>query len=113
MARPTKVERPTKRSEYSIRFASVSSQRGWTDLCATIRNPLADSWDFLTRTPLMVTPANYPLKGELGTIARDGVTHVRWQHKPTLKGDARIWFYVHEQVVYLEQVHTSHPNATK
>jgi hypothetical protein len=91
----------------------VSSQRGWTDLCATIRNSTTNAWDFLTRTPLMVTPTNYPLKGELGTITRDGIAHTRWQHKPTLKGDARIWFYVQDQVVYLEQVHTTHPNATK
>ena len=90
MARGSKVARPTKRSEYSIEYASSSAQRGWTDLCATIRGPLVDAWDFLTRTPLSVTPTNYPLKG-----------------------DARIWFYVHEQVVYLEEVHTHHPNATK
>ncbi|MFJ8896779.1 hypothetical protein ACIRCZ_19510 [Leifsonia sp. NPDC102414] len=113
MARERKVARPTKRSEYSIEFASVPAQRGWTDLCATIRGPLTDAWDFLTRSPLAVTPTNYPLKGELGKITRDGKTHQRWQHKPTLKGDARIWFYVHEQVVYLEQVHTHHPNTTK
>ena len=113
MAREKKVARPTKRSEYSIEFASVSAQRGWVDLCATARGPLADTWDFLTRTPLTVTPSNYPLRGELGTIDREGMTRKRWQHKPTLKGNARIWFYVHEQVVYLEQVHTHHPNATK
>ena len=113
MARGKKVDRPTKRSEYDIQFASVSAQRGWTDLCATIRGPLADAWDFLTRTPLTVTPTNYPLRGELASVTRDGATYERWQHKPTLKGDARIWFYVLEQVVYLEKVHTHHPNATK
>lgn len=59
------------------------------------------------------TPTNYPLKGELGTITRDGASHQRWQHKPTLKGDARIWFYVEARTVLLEQVHTHHPNATK
>lgn len=78
MAREKKVVRPTKRSEYTIEFATVSAQRGWIDLCATSRNAVADSWDFLT-----------------------------------LKGDARIWFSVHDGTVYLEQVHTHHPNATK
>ena len=39
--------------------------------------------------------------------------HDRWQHKPTAHGDARIWFYVDDGVVYLEQVHTRHPNQTK
>ncbi len=29
------------------------------------------------------------------------------------KGTARIWFYVEGRIVYLEQVHTSHPNETK
>lgn len=113
MAREKKVARPTKRSEYGIEFATRQAQVGWTDLCATIRGPLADAWDFLTRTPLAETPTNYPLKGALGTITRDGAVHQRWQHKPTLKGDARIWFYVDGQVVHLEQVHTHHPNATK
>jgi hypothetical protein len=108
------VSRPTKKSEYTICFASVSAQRGWRDLAATIRGPLADSWDFLTRTPIERTPTNYPLKGEeLGTITRGGKSYVRWQHKPTAQGDARIWFYVDGQEVFLEQVHTKHPNQTK
>ncbi|MFE4195911.1 hypothetical protein ACFRJ9_08595 [Paenarthrobacter sp. NPDC056912] len=108
-----KVERPTKRGEYELRFASTQAQRGWMNLNATIRNPLADAWDFLTRTPEQITPSNYRLRGELGLVNRDGATHERWQHKPTLKGDARIWFYVEGRVVFLEQVHTSHPNETK
>jgi hypothetical protein len=108
-----KVERPTKKSEYEIRFASVQAQRGWSDLRATSRNVLVDAWDFLTRTPLDVTPTNYPLKGELGIVLRGGAEHVRWQLKPSRQGDARIWFYVSGQVVYLERVHTHHPNPTK
>lgn len=107
------VPRPPKKIEYEIRFATTNAKRGWQDLAATIRNPLADAWDFLTRTPLANLPTNYPLKGEYGTIARDGKAHTRWQHKPTLKGTARIWFYVEGRTVYLEQVHTSHPNETK
>lgn len=61
----------------------------------------------------MTTPTNYQLRGELGRLSRDGVTHDRWQHKPTLKGDARIWYYVVGRIVYLEHVHTSHPSETK
>jgi hypothetical protein len=113
VARDKKVARPIKRSEFTIEFASIPAQRGWVALSATIRGPLADAWDFLTRTPLTITPTNYPLKGELATITRDGNAYQRWQHKPTLKGGARIWFYVDEHVVRLEQVHTHHPNATK
>lgn len=114
MPKNAQVPRPTKKSEYTICFASVSAQRGWRDLAATIRGPLADSWDFLTRTPTERTPTNYPLKGEeLGTITRGGKSYVRWQHKPTAQGDARIWFYVDGQKVFLEQVHTKHPNQTK
>jgi hypothetical protein len=113
MAKGEKVERPIKKSEYELRFASVQANRGWTDLKATIRNPLVDTWEFLTRIPQAETPTNYRLRGELGLIRRGGATYERWQHKPTLKGDARIWFYVVEQVVFLEQVHTSHPNETK
>jgi len=113
VARERQVARPIKRSEYTIEFVSVQAQKGWTDLCATVRNPLADAWDFLTRTPTTETPSNYKLKGALETVSREGKSYQRWQHKPTLKGDARIWFYIDGQVVYLEQVHTHHPNQTK
>ena len=74
---------------------------------------MTDAWDFLTRTPQTPTPNNYRLRGELGIVTRAGHTYERWQHKPTLKGNARIWFYVADHVVYLEQVHTHHPNETK
>lgn len=113
MAKDTKVDRPTKKSEYLLRFASTQARKGWHDLVATIRGPLADSWDFLTKTPLEQTPTNYPLQASLATVTRNGRTYQRWQHKPTRKGGARIWFYVDDQVVYLEQVHTTHPNETK
>lgn len=107
------VPRPPKRIEYEIRFATTEAVKGWRDLAATIRNPLAETWDFLTRSPLAKTPTNYPLRGDLGTISRGGTTHERWQHKPTLSGTARIWFFVEGRTVYLEQVHTNHPNETK
>lgn len=113
MAKDELVPRPTKKSEYTLRFATAGAQKGWRDLCATIRNPMADAWDFLTRRPTERTPANYPLKGELASIQRSNVTHERWQHKPTQQGDARIWFYVDGDGVFIEQVHTHHPNATK
>lgn len=103
------IPRPPKRTEYEIRFATANARKGWQDLTATIRNPLVDAWDFLTRTP----PANYPLRGSLGTITRDGKVCERWRHKPTKQGDARIWFYVEGRTAYLEQVHTNHPNETR
>lgn len=107
------VHRPAKKIEYEIRFATAEARKGWRDLVATIRNPMSEAWNFLTRTPLQTTPTNYRLKGELGTVLRSGTAHERWQHKPTAKGTARIWFYVDERTVYLEQIHTSHPNQTK
>ena len=107
------VPRPAKKVEYDIRFASSGAKKGWRDLVATMRNPMADAWDFLTRTPTSTTSTNYRLKGELGIVQRGGRSFERWQHKPTLKGSARIWFYVDGRTVYLEAVHTSHPNETK
>ena len=107
------VPRPPRKVEYEIRFASAAAEKGWQDLVAAIRNSMSEVWDFLTRTPELRTPTNYPLKGELATIRRGGATHERWQHKPTAQGTARIWFYVQGRTVYLEQVHTSHPNETK
>lgn len=107
------VPRPPKKVEYEIRFATSGAQKGWQDLVATIRNQMADAWDVLTRTPDMTTPTNYRMKGESGLVQRGGAAHQRRQHKPTLKGTARIWFYIEGRVVHLEQVHTSHPNETK
>lgn len=80
------VPRPPKKTEYEIRFATTNARRGWQDLVATIRNPMTETWDFLTRTPLSTTPINYPLRGKLGAIQRGGVSYERWQHKPTAKG---------------------------
>lgn len=107
------VPRPAKKIEYEIRFATADSRKGWRDFVATSRNSMSETWDFLTRTPFRTTPTNYRLKGELGTVFRGGTAHERWQHKPTAKGSSRIWYYVEERTVYLEQVHTSHPNETK
>jgi hypothetical protein len=84
------VARPTKKTEYTIRFASVGARKGWRDLVATIRNPMAEAWDFLTRTPTERTPTNYPLRGELEFVRHEGEDHARWQHKPTAQGHARI-----------------------
>lgn len=57
------VHRPPKKTEYEIRFATTNARKGWQDLVATIRNPMSDAWDFLTRTPLTTTPTNYRLQG--------------------------------------------------
>lgn len=108
-----RVERPRRKSEYEIRFGSNAARKGWTDLKATIPNALTTTWEFLTATPLVQTPTNYPLKASLGTVLRGGNSHQRWQHKPTQQGDARIWFYVEDRFVYLERVETNHPNETK
>ena len=45
------VPRPPKRTEYAFRFVTANARKGWQDLAATIRNPLADAWDFLTEVP--------------------------------------------------------------
>ncbi len=105
------VPRPLKKAEYEIRYATREAQKGWRDVLATQRNAVVDAWDFLTRTPTETGPSCYPLKGELGTVTRDGRAHERWQYK--LSGGARIWYFVDDKVVYLEVVHTAHPNQTK
>ena len=82
MAKEGLVPRPAKKSEYELRFATAGAQKGWRDLVATMRNVMADTWDFLTTTPATRTPTNYPLHDKLGTIHRGGKTYERWQHKP-------------------------------
>lgn len=113
MPKESVVPRPPKKSEYVVKYATAQAEKGRRDLVATVRNPMSETWDFLTRTPLTITATNYPLEGSLGVITRGGRTFRRWQHKPTLKGTARVWFYVDGDTVYLEQVHTAHPNETK
>jgi len=53
------VPRPPKRAEYEIRDATTDAAKGWQDLAATIRNPLAEAWDFLTHTPLIKPTTRY------------------------------------------------------
>lgn len=116
MTAPRRVERPTKKVEHEIVFATTQARRGWIDLSATTRNALADAWDFLTRTPLASSPTCHQLKGSLATVTHAGQTHARWQYE--LPGGARLWFYVTGDgktagIVHLIEVHTHHPNATK
>lgn len=113
MARGDRVPRPARKDEYELKFATRQAQVGWQALRATVPNALVDAWEFLTASPLTVAPNNYPLRDALGTVTRAGVAHQRWQHKPTLRGDGRIWFFVVDTTVYIEAVHTRHPNETK
>lgn len=113
MARVGRVERPRRSSEYDIRCGSPAVLRSWNDLVATQRGPMVTVWEFLTQSPTLETPRNYRLKDVLATVNRAGKTHARWQHKPTMSGSARIWFFVDDGVVWLEQIHTHHPNETK
>lgn len=112
MGKEQQVGRPIRKSEYTIVAASAGAQKGWRDLVATQRNLMVEVWEFLTTRPLHHTSTNYPLKGELATVTRNGVEHARWQHKPSRGGSARIWFYVDGQKVYLERVSTNHPKET-
>lgn len=105
------VERPTKSAEYSIRFATRQATDGWRDLVATQNNAVVDAWDELTKNPRSQSPKRHPLRADLQWVTRDGKTHERWQYE--LSGGARIWYYTEARVVYLEQVHTHHPNQTK
>lgn len=112
------VERPYRKSEYRIRFATREAEKGWQDLVATARNAAADTWDFLTKNPAEPSEICYPLRDSLGVVRLDGVDHTRWQYKPT--AGARIWYAVVSPprggepwgLVLLERVTTSHPNET-
>lgn len=111
MAKRSRVERPLKKSEYTLVFGTRQAERGWRDLRATQSTSLADAWDFLTRHPFERSAKNHPLKGDLASIIREGAEHERWQHE--LSGGARIWFYVEDRVVVIIDCHTRHPNETK
>lgn len=111
MAKPSRIERPLKKSEYVLVFGTRQAERGWRDLRATQTTSLVDAWDQLTRDPLARSEKNHPLKGDLAAIVRDGVVHERWQHE--LSGGARLWFYVEGRTVVIIDCHTRHPNETK
>jgi hypothetical protein len=112
------LERPLKRAEFAIRFATRDAEKGWQDLLATARNATVDAWDFLTRTPTEQGAACYHLAGDLSVVRIAGREHDRWQYKPTSGG--RIWYAVvpsakgskEPGVVLLERVVTGHPNET-
>jgi hypothetical protein len=108
-----RVLRPTKKSEYEIVFASNSAQKGWQDLKATRLNDLVEAWEFLTTSPTELSPLNARLRGELGQVQVAGSIFDRWQLKLSSTYGARIWFYVDARTVFIEEVHTRHPNETK
>jgi len=62
MAKQTLVPRPAKKSEYVLKYATNQSEKGCRDLVATIRNPMSETWDFLTRTPLDENPEQLPAR---------------------------------------------------
>ncbi len=57
------VERPTKRTEHRLVFATQQAQKGGRDLRATKLNALADAWGRPTRHPVRNDPTCHPPKG--------------------------------------------------
>jgi hypothetical protein len=108
-----RVERPLRKSEFEIYFDSRSAKQGWIDFVATRRSEAINAWDHLTQSPLAKSLNNYQLKTSLAFVNRDGESHPWWQYKPNSTSDVRIWFFVVGNKVFLEQVHTHHPNQTK
>lgn len=111
------VPRPLKQAEYQIRFATREAEKGWIDLVATVKNALADAWDFLTRTPQAGSEKVHQLRGDLAYTQVQGIEMAQWQYE--LPGGARIWYTVggspdgkHAGIVFLVRVCTSHPNET-
>jgi hypothetical protein len=113
MNRPNQVSRPLRKSEFVIRFDSSNARRGWTALLAVRRNALVDAWEKLTESPATSSVLCYPLVDNRATIVRNGESHQRWQLKLNERDGMRIWYYVVGQTVFIENVFTSHPNATK
>jgi hypothetical protein len=49
------VQRPFKRSEYIIQFGTTNAAKGWKNLVSTKQNAVVDAWDWLTKTPGVLT----------------------------------------------------------
>ena len=43
MPKESLVPRPTRKSEYILKFATKQSEKEWRDLVAAIRNPMSDT----------------------------------------------------------------------
>lgn len=111
--RDKRLNRPLMKSDFEIFLETKSAEKGWQDFVATRRSEAVATWDALTKNPLEVSLKNYRLKSNLGIVRRNGKDHERWQHKPSLTGDVRIWFFVIDKSVFIERIFTSHPNLTK
>lgn len=107
------VLRPKRKTEYEVFFVSKSVEKQWLKLLATRRNQLVDAWETLTKHPFETTPSNYRLKGDLGSITKSGEQFELWQLKLNEREGARIWYFESGGNVFIEEIHTSHPNQTK
>ena len=107
------VPRPARKGEYTIYFASRQAKLGWREIRNSRASSLINIWHYLTEKPHQISPTCYPLKGSLSTIVRHGIAFERWQIKLSVGDGARIWYWVEEDKVMIEVVHTRHPQQTK
>lgn len=107
------VVRPLRRSEFQVLFVSKSVEKAWRDLVATNRDKTVTAWETLTKQPCQKTEINYPLRRDLGVITKAGEKYELWQLKLDKSDGARIWYFMSNGRVYIEEVFTAHPNATK
>ena len=107
------VVRPLRRSEYHVFFVSKSVEKAWIDLLATNRDKTVTAWETLTTKPCQKSEFNYQLKQDLGAITKAGETYDLWQLKLDKSDGARVWYFMANGRVYIEEVFTAHPNATK
>lgn len=112
------VDRPLKRAEYTIAFATRQAEEGWRNCLATARNATVDAWDRLTAAPTSEDERLYRLKDDYATGTFKGRTFERYQYKITDGG--RIWYFVEPTPgektagrVLLERCETGHPKGTE
>jgi hypothetical protein len=107
------VPRPRRKTDFILQFDNRAAELGWRDAVAVRRNAMVDAWDWLTNSPLSPSPLCSPLRGQLGSISRGGIEHDRWQLKLDERDGIRICYFVVDNTVCIEKVHTRHPNETK
>lgn len=109
------VQRPTKKSEYTLQHVDRSCEVGWENLCASQRNSCAGLFDRLAADPTHVDNPDkqHRLKGTLSTATVLGVEYDQWQYE--LAKGARVWYVIDHtnKTVFLTNVATAHPNQTK
>jgi hypothetical protein len=105
---------PALPGEYTIKFATNDSAKGWEELCRQAAANTRTAYEVIRADPCprLATGRQERLRKELAFTSYDGRALEQWQYEVTSGG--RIWYAVdHDsRVVWIKHAGTGHPKAT-